>query len=389
MARRDVDNGSRRRRRHRIVAVCTGICLLGISAALVVMRPSDSLPKQNQPAAATATITRQTLTDVVTVPGEVAYGTERLAESRITGTVTELPGLGSVIDRGEALFRIDDKPIVLFYGSLPAYRTLTAGRAAVPAGGPAGASEPAVPAGGPAGGGKPGVPATKGADVRELEQNLQELGYTGFTVDETYTEKTAAAVKRWQKDLGLPQTGDVELGRVFYAEGPIRVAQQKATPGAEASGPLLAYTGNARLVAAKVPVHNRRLVKPGTKVTVAMPNGAEATGSVNSVETPTGEAAEGGQEPTLVVTIKLTDPAALGGAEGGVVQVRFVAEKRPNVLVVPVNALLALAEGGYGLEVRDGDSVRTVAVTPGLFADGMAEVEGPGLREGMKVGVAQ
>jgi multidrug efflux pump subunit AcrA (membrane-fusion protein) len=128
---------------------------------------------------------------------------------------------------------------------------------------------------------------------------------------------------------------------------------------------------------------------PGTKVTVALPNGTEAPGSVTSVESPTGEAAEAGQEPTLLVMVKLTESAALGGAEGGAVQVRFMAEKRPNVLVVPVNALLALAEGGYGLEVRDGDAVRIVEVTPGLFADGMVEIEGEGLRAGMRVGVAQ
>ena len=40
-----------------------------------------------------------------------------------------------------------------------------------------------------------------------LEQNLAELGYTGFTVDDTYDSATAKAVSSWQADLGLPETG--------------------------------------------------------------------------------------------------------------------------------------------------------------------------------------
>jgi hypothetical protein len=55
------------------------------------------------------------------------------------------------------------------------------------------------------------------------------------------------------------------------------------------------------------------------------------------------------------------------------------------VLTVPVAALVALAEGGFGVEVVAGDSRRYVAVEAGLFADGRAEVTGAGLRQGMLV----
>jgi hypothetical protein len=56
---------------------------------------------------------------------------------------------------------------------------------------------------------------------------------------------------------------------------------------------------------------------------------------------------------------------------------------------VPVSALLALSEGGYGLEVVDDDGTTSiVSVTTGLFADGKVQVEGDGITEGTVVGVA-
>jgi hypothetical protein len=56
---------------------------------------------------------------------------------------------------------------------------------------------------------------------------------------------------------------------------------------------------------------------------------------------------------------------------------------------VPVSALLALAEGGYGLEVvRDDGTTKIVRVDTGLFADGKVEVRGAGIGEGTVVGVA-
>jgi multidrug efflux pump subunit AcrA (membrane-fusion protein) len=83
------------------------------------------------------------------------------------------------------------------------------------------------------------------------------------------------------------------------------------------------------------------------------------------------------------VTIRPT--SAVTSVGPAAVPVAFTAGRRPHVLAVPVAALLALAEGGYGVQVVDGTTTRTVAVKTGLFADGKVEITGDGLHAGMKV----
>lgn len=86
------------------------------------------------------------------------------------------------------------------------------------------------------------------------------------------------------------------------------------------------------------------------------------------------------------MTIAIQDQKALGRLESGPVTVEYVGREAKDVLSVPVSALSALAEGGYGLETEDG---RFVAVKTGLFADGDVEVSGAAIREGMKVRIPQ
>lgn len=344
---------------------------LAVAAAVAALWPPEAGPAAaDQKPVATATIRRETLVDTVTVNGTLAFGPPSMAESRLAGTVTALAPMATTVQRGQPVFRIDDTPVVLFFGDVPAYRELSAGKAATPSTDPAIAPTPAVP-------------AAQGRDVRQLEENLQALGYTGFTVDEAFTAQTATAVRRWQRDLGLPMTGVVELGRVFYAHGPIRIAEHKLAVGQVATGAVLSYTGTTRVVTAQVPAHNAELAKVGATVTVALPTGQEISGAIQSVGSSPQD--QGGAEPTIEAVVAL-NPA---DAADGPVKVRLVADRRDQVLAVPVGALLALAEGGYGLEILDGDRSRIVAVQTGLFADGKVEVTGPDLREGLTVGMAR
>jgi len=326
---------------------------------------------------------------VQTFPGQRAYGPEHDAESRLSGTVTAIPAVGSTVKRGGTLFRIDDSPVVLMYGAVPAYRTLTAGHKAKGTSASATATDPSPDPSAPAVPATPAVPRSIGADVKEFETNLRALGYSGFTVDDVFDARTAAAVKRWQRDLGLPATGEVELGRVYYAGGAIRIARQKLAPGVVASGAVLSYTGTARLVTATLQAHNQALAKVGATVTVQLSNGKSVRGVVTSVGTPSNDQSAADQEPTLDVVVRLTDPGSVSGLDDGPARVSFVAQQRTDVLYVPVGALLALSEGGYGLQIVDGRHTRIVAVTTGLFASGNVEVSGPDITAGMTVGAAR
>ena len=354
-----------RRRVGRVALVATAVLATGAGVAAAtgfdagLWGGGQSTETSGDVPAATAKVTRQTLVDTQTESGELGYGTPVAVTGRLAGTVTALPAVGSTVERGQAVYRVDDTPVVLLYGTLPAYRPL--------------------------------APDVEGDDVAQFENNLSALGYRGFTVDTKYTEQTATAVRKWQKALGLPETGTVEQGRIYYAAGAVRVDSQAAAVGSDVApdAPLLEYTGSARLITVSLDVADQRLAVKGAPVTVTLPDGRTAPGTIDAVATVI-VPADGtpGSKPTtsVEVTVSVADQNVLAGLDQASVKVAFAASRKENVLTVPVAALLARS-GGYGVEVVTGKSTEVVAVETGLFADGRVEVSGKGLDEGMTVGM--
>ncbi|AVT36199.1 peptidoglycan-binding protein [Plantactinospora sp. BB1] len=359
-------SGRRRRGgRGRAVAVGTAAALAvaaGVAAAVGFGGDDPGTATASNLPPANAQVTRQTLVDSETADGELGYGETRTVAVRKAGTITSIAAAGTRVTRGKPLYSIDNNRVVLLYGGLPAYRTLRSG--------------------------------DSGEDVEQFEKNLSTLGYDGFTVDDEYTSATAEAVREWQEDLGLDETGRVELGQVVYATGEVRVDSTDVEVGdaVQPGGGVLSYSGTSRVVTVSLEVDDQRLAKRGAKVTVTLPDGKEVAGTIAATETiiETGTGANGAQgepETKIEVTVTAADPKALAGFDSASVDVAFTAAQRENVLTVPVAALLALAEGGYGVEVVEGDATRIVAVRTGLFASGRVEVTGDGLVEGATVGM--
>lgn len=347
-------------------AVAAAVAVLAVAGATAAAlgfdptslgRPAEA--DSTEAAPETAEVTRQTLTETVTASGDLDYGEAIGLGCMMSGIVTGLPAVGAAIGRGEELYAVDDKPVILMYGSLPAYRSL--------------------------------IPGLEGADVEQFEENLAELGYDGFTVDDEYTYKTAAAVKEWQEDLGLDETGTVDLGRVAYAPAKIRVDAIEALLGGQI-GPgatVLDHTGLDKVVTVEVDLDDQELVAIGDPVRITLPDGTEAAGTVTGSETAVAESQgsdpDAAGETVLEVTVAADDATVFDGLDQAAVDVGFAGDSVEDVLTVPVEALLGLAEGGYGVELVTGGATEVVAVETGLFADGRVEVSGEGVEEGASV----
>jgi peptidoglycan hydrolase-like protein with peptidoglycan-binding domain len=316
-----------------------------------------STPAVAVPPLHTATIAKGTLTATETVDGTLGFGDPVTVTGRLPGIITALPAEGATIHRGEAMYRADGRPILLFYAVAPFYRTL-----------------------------KPG---DEGEDVRAFEANLAALGYKGFTADDSYTGATADAVRDWQRDLGLPETGTVELGRIVVAPDAVRVGEVKAHLGDSAGGPILQWTGSTRLVTVQLDVTEQRLAAVGAAASVKLPDDTVVPGKISAIGAVATATVQNNQtKVTVDVTVTVADQAKLGTYDAAPVKVTLVSQQRENVLMVPVSALVALAEGGYGVQLVTDGGTRTVAVNTGLFASGQVEVTGPELAEGLSVGVA-
>jgi hypothetical protein len=346
--------------RRRTTIIAGGAALALVAGLAVTGLPGGGAKADDGdgPRLASAEVTRRTLVEQQAVDGTLGHGDAVPVVNRRNGTLTWLAAGGSTVDRGEALYEVDGRKVPLLFGDRPAWRPLG--------------------------------PDTSGVDVKQLKQNLVALGFgtaSGLGTGDAWTAATTEAVKRWQKSAGLDQDGVVDLGEIVFLPGAVIVSSQSGHLGEDArpGGEVLTATPAAPVVTVKVDASKRNVVAAGDTVDIELPGGKRIPGTVASVGTSAssngGGAGGGGGDPE--VSVAITPNGSTDGLDGSPVDVYVTRRKADNVLAVPVGALLALAEGGYGVERADTHEL--VAVETGLFADGMVEVRGNGLQPGVKV----
>ncbi|NJP97062.1 hypothetical protein HCN51_47865 [Nonomuraea sp. FMUSA5-5] len=305
-------------------------------------------------------MTRGTLSARTMENGTLGYAGDYQVVNKAGGTITGLPSVGQTIGQGKVLYRVDGKPVVLLRGDVPVYRSLSWG--------------------------------SQGADVRQLNTALVKLGYaTDNQIDpgsDHFGRQTYYAVKELQDAVGLAETGSLALGQaVFVPAGRIRITEVVAVPGgmAAAGSVVLRASSTAREVTVALNASRQSQVAAGDKVTITLPNGKTTAGVVSSVGKVAVKADSG---TTVDVRIRPLKPQATGRLDQAPVQVSIVTDTVRDVLSVPVNALLALAGGGYAVEVVEAtDRHELIPVKTGLFDDsaGKVEVSGDGLAAGQDI----
>ncbi|WP_329352969.1 peptidoglycan-binding protein [Streptomyces sp. NBC_01261] len=346
-----------------------GVGMIGVAA--VAQRSSDETGPQAHaaPSVQSAKVVRRDLSNSLTEPGNLGFGPAKQLKGNGPGTLTKLPSNGTETARGKALYRVDDKPVPVFYGDTPFFRDLK----------------------------KIGL---VGNDVSVLRTNLAALGYdvgeepvvrrsAGRNLEPgaTFTVSLAAALKKWQQQMGVEPTGTLKVGAVIVLPGPVRVSELKAQVGDPVAEDILSYVSPKKVITVPVDAQQVSSIKPGDAVTITLP-GAKAPGMVTSIShAPSDESgqSDAGDTSKIDVTVlpkRAADVASLDEAD---LPVEFVSEIHKNVLTVPIGALVALSGGGFAVQPVSGEFLR---VRTGMFAIGLVEISGPGLTEGLAVVVA-
>jgi hypothetical protein len=346
--------------------VLTGAAVLvavAATGAVVVLSGGEQVTAAAQGASAsTAPVQKGKLSAAVSQDGTLTYrarpdGSPFSAINHARGTYTELPAAGDKVDCGDVLYRVDDKPVLLLCGTVPAYRALHMGDA--------------------------------GQDIRQLNRNLHVRG-----AGDAFTSKTENALKALQRRKGVHVTGALALGDAVFLPEAVRIAKVTgqlggpALPGAQA----LNATSDTLHVQLNLDPSEQGQVKRADRAQITLPGNTTVTGKVDGfgrvAEAPAGQGSSAA-DATISTYISLDDPGKARGLDRAPVGVQIATMGVDDALSVPVTALVGKSGGGFAVEVvRAGGRRELVAVTVGLFdaADGRVQVEGD-LREGDPVAV--
>ena len=397
-----------RRRALASIGVTAALALVSAGGAFLLLADEDEEPAGSPVGRiATTEVVRTDLRTELSADGELGYGPEFPVSTGSEGRVTWLPRVGRQVVRGEPLLRVDDQPVTLFYGSTPLYRPLDAtglvGRdvmtvatnlrelgydigyqpgigtqvrqPAVDGPGPSSVPEASTAAEGSE---DPEMPAGRASGVPPAEVTYATVG----AGDAVLTAELRAAVERWQEASDALPTGSLELGSVVVEPGAVRVSSVDARLGDSAATPAVGVTGTSKVITASLKSDLLGSVRGARSVVVDLPDGSTVGARIGRISrvaaTPDGQ----DPDPTTTVTLVPKRPAVLRRLDSAPVTIRFATQARTQVLAVPVEALLALAGGGYGLQTSDGT---LLAVQVGLIATGLAEVAGDGVTEGLDV----
>ena len=367
----------RTRRRAFLAMGAAAILAAGAGAGAFASRSgpfaAKAKPTTSTFSGATDTVTKGDLQGQTSVSGTLRYSDSRKFKSGFEGVLIQVPASGAVLTQGDVLYRTGNETAYLMRGNLPAWRSFEAGM-------------------------------EDGEDIRQLETALRDLGYFDYEPDDHFSWATTSAILKWQKDLDLPRTGTLPLGRIVFTPGDLRVGTVTARVGdrVAADTELFDVTSTTQVVDANIKLSDQKLAVAGTAVTIKLPDAKKTAGKITSVGTPTEKSSGSGsgsgagsgsgesKERVIPITVTLTDASATTNFQEVSVTVDLPSEKRTGVLSVPVGALLALSADQYGVEIVEaGGTTRKVPVTIGLFAGGRVEISGQDISEGQRVVVPQ
>ncbi len=335
-----------------VAAVLSGCGLLDRGATDETGDSTDSTQvasMQLTPSVDTIEVVVKDLVDVVEVDGTLGYGEASPVPNLLTGIATWLPEPGALIGFGAPLYEVSTQPVVLLEGTTPLHRTLEAG-------------------------------IDDGTDVFRFESWLVSRGHAeglDLTVDEEFTDVTAEAVEAWQMSAGLPVTGTVQLGTVVYRPEPVRISAVHVALGDRIQGgPVLSVTSTSRHVTAALDTADAGLLRTGDTVSVELPDGSEVTGSVTFVSSIARTEGQGQQQSSFL-DVEIGLEGAGSAFDESPVTVRVSEVLAHDATVVPIAALVALANGGHAVEVVDevGTS-RLVGVAVGAIHRNEVAIEG-------------
>lgn len=310
-------------------------------------------------------VTRGDLVTTKSLSGTLGFGETRPFPTNTTGIVTALPVEGDIIDFGDTLFEVDNVPVLLLEGSLPQYRRFD-------------------------------INMDDGADIEQLEQNLVDLGYAediDLTIDDDFTGFTRDAIEAMQEELGVDDSGRIELGRVVFANGPVRIGTINVELGQTISPQVtvLNVTENDQRITINLDAEDRALFEVGTEVDVELPDNSVVPGLVDDVADVANQAlnpATGALgDPTIEVTVVFDGPTPDSVFDAAPVDIVVAEDVVSGVLTVPVPALIALSGGGHAVELVVEGGTQLIEVELGSFVDDLVEVSGD-IREGDQVVMA-
>ncbi|MBE1530481.1 efflux RND transporter periplasmic adaptor subunit [Actinomadura algeriensis] len=352
-----------RRRRRRALPPVLVLGAAGAVAAVLLAGPFGGEPPASTRSTAptgTAIVRQGKVSERISVGGTLTYAGGYEAVNRASGVYTDLPRAGEVYEAGRVLYRVDTEPVVYLKGSIPVFRDLEWG--------------------------------DRGRDVRQLNAALVALGHgSGLDADSAYFGyATYVALLRLEDDRGLTEDGKLSKGEVVYLPADrIRVTRLNVGVGDRAGGGTAVLEAGSlrRHVSVELDAAYQSQVEEGDEVTITLPNLKTTGGEVVSVgKVATADDEDGGAK--IEVGIRPDDPEATGSLDRAPVQVSIVTGSADGVLYVPVTALLALLDGGYGVEVvAAGGARELVQVELGMFDQnsGTVEITGRGVRAGQRV----
>lgn len=378
-----------------LLLVTSGFSLYALSRGL-----ATSAEAERQPQAAstlTAPITQQTLVSLYTAPVTVTPGGKQSVASPAGSAILTRDPLaaGTVLGSGDVLAVLNERPLFVFSGAVPAYRDLALG--------------------------------ARGQDVAQLQATLTALGYGISDERGFYGESTARAVFRFYVNSGYYPPGDTDISEekdapaktafprseyLFLKGDTFRLDGACGVLGQAPSGELctvsdgsstLSFTADITDLGQQVSAGQRvKVTIDGETITgtvaeaplaflekqdaatgaggaingnvVADGSGVGgAAGSGNSADLPNTAAGEAGKAQKKTFTINADLPQNLASHTGGIAQVTLKSSDE-NALTLPETALRTRTDGSRWVLTQQQD---TVDVTVGLCLDGYCALTNP------------